>query len=74
MLCKNKNIKIYLLKFKIGRLEEKKYKSLQNLAESNPERFSKTDFFESSFPEVLGPIDKEIKKANRLISILKNQN
>jgi hypothetical protein len=74
MLCKNKTVKIYLLKFRIGRLEEKKYKSLQNLAESNPERFSRTDFFENSFPEIFVPLDKEIAKATRLIKILKNQN
>ena len=73
MVFKNK-IKIYLLKNRIAKLTKEREKCLQCLASSNPVRFSKTDSFDKSFPEIFHPIDKEIEKTSRLINILQNQN
>lgn len=74
MICKSKKIKIIALEIKLNKLQRKRARELGNLAESNPGKFSRTDFFENNFPDIFKPIDSDIEKTARLIKFIKNKN
>lgn len=61
-----------MLGFIIKRLKKKKKDKIITLSALNPKAFSKTDSFEDYHKDIFCFFDHEIKKANRLISILKS--
>lgn len=74
MICKNKKIKVYFLKYRLQKLKRKREEKFLYLSDIHYDMFSRVDSLEKVFPEVFKPIDTEIDRTQRIIERLKKNN